>query len=191
MIVSDYELIKKINQGDKESLSILLERYQAMVYNYIRKNSKTNEDAEDLYQDIYIKIIRNLKNFKFNSQYKTWMFSIIRNKMIDNYRKKKLKLHSIDKSFKNNEGNLHDLISSEEDTPASSAVKLSEKEKLTIALNNLDPKLKEISVLKIYSSLKFKEIAEVLHMNENSVKTSFRRALKILKNDLKGVIDGL
>ncbi len=191
MIVSDYELIKKINQGDKESLSILLERYQAMVYNYIRKNSKTNEDAEDLYQDIYIKIIRNLKNFKFNSQYKTWMFSIIRNKMIDNYRKKKLKLHSIDKSFKNNEGNLHDLISSEEDTPASSAVKLSEKEKLTIALNNLDPKLKEISVLRIYSSLKFKEIAEVLHMNENSVKTSFRRALKILKNDLKGVIDGL
>lgn len=177
----DFPLIKAYLKGDLKSFESLLKKYEGILYHYLYRYSKTQQEAQDLYQDVYIKVVKHLKNFKMESSYKTWLFTIARNTVIDKMRRKKLTVHSMDQTIGAGNTDFHERIGDIKNTPSTALTKGMGKQKIRLMLDDLEPRLKEICLLRFYSELKFREIASVLNMNENSVKTCFRRALEILR----------
>jgi len=89
-MLSDEELIKQCNEGDKKSLEKLIERYRGFIYNVSFKMTANGEDAADLTQEILIKVITKLAGFKGESSFKTWLYRISINHIL-NYKKSSIK----------------------------------------------------------------------------------------------------
>jgi len=182
--VDDFDLIKSYLKGNLSSFDKLLKRYEGMLYNYIYHNVNSKEEAEDLYQDIYYRVIKYLKSFKMESSYKTWLFTIARNAVIDNFRKRNIKVLSMDNTINDDENkSFHDILTSEENTPSKTLSDSENEKQVTFLLNKLDSSLKEICTLRFYSDMKFCDIANILNTNENTIKTKFKRAMDILKEN--------
>ncbi|MFK7920337.1 MAG: RNA polymerase sigma factor [Bacteroidia bacterium] len=81
--ISDQELIKRTLEGDKESLTELIERHQGYIYNIAWKMVGNPQDAADLSQEALIKIITKLGNFNFASSFQTWAYRIVRNHFLN------------------------------------------------------------------------------------------------------------
>jgi len=84
----DEQLIRSYCQGNRDSFRILFEKYYQYVYRSFVFKGLPPADAEDYTQDIFMKLIKSLKNFKFLSSFRVYLLTIIRNKLIEYYRKK-------------------------------------------------------------------------------------------------------
>src|SRR5690554_7915446 len=89
MALSDSQLIYQFNYGDKEAFSQLIERYQHKEYNTTFRMLGNHEDALDLAQESFIRVYKNLSNFKDNSAFSTWLFWITTNLCHDELRRRK------------------------------------------------------------------------------------------------------
>ncbi|MBN2694831.1 sigma-70 family RNA polymerase sigma factor [bacterium] len=161
----------------------LLKKYERILFGYIINQVGSSEKAKDIYQDVYLKIIENIDKFKKESSYKSWLFLIARNTIIDFYRKKNIAAISLDKTTEDIDKPLHEIIPTEENTPSTSLSIKSENSSLSGMLERLEPSLREICFLRFHSELKFSEIADMIGSNENSVKTKLRKALSLLKEE--------
>ena len=86
---SDAELITKYLKGDEASLRILIERYLASVYRFVRGYVKNDSDAEDITQETFVRAWRNFHTFDHEKSFKTWIFAIAKHASIDALKKKK------------------------------------------------------------------------------------------------------
>ena len=89
MDYSDEQLINNYLKGDEKSLEILIHRYLKPIYNFVYRYVNNKQEAEDVTQEVFVKTWRNLKKFKRNKSFKTWIFSIAKNTAIDSFKKKK------------------------------------------------------------------------------------------------------
>lgn len=177
---TDEELARDSAKGDSEAFDILMKRYLAHVYNFLRRYGG-DTDAEDLTQETFFKAWKNIKRFKTGASFKTWLFTIARNTAFDKLRKKKPMLFSdaesdkglsIEETIQNPEL-LEDIFSKAEDA------ELLEKELLT-----LSPDDRAILLLHYREEMTFEEIAVVLKKPMNTVKSRHRRALLALRGRL-------
>src|SRR3989338_146778 len=86
---SDQQLIADYLTGDEKSLKILYGRYLKPIYSFVYRYVGGGQDVEDVTQDAFVKVWRNLKKFDQNKSFKTWIFSIAKNTAIDFLKKKK------------------------------------------------------------------------------------------------------
>lgn len=84
--MNDYELIKRIQEGDNEAIIVLHNRYADRIFHYIYMQTGSYHDTEELLQDVFYKAAKHLKSFKGKSSFKTWVFKIARHTVIDYYR---------------------------------------------------------------------------------------------------------
>jgi len=87
--ISDQILIRKYLQGDKKSLEVLILSYLKPIYNFAYRYVGSGQDAEDITQEVFVKVWRHLKRFDQNKSFKTWIFAIAKNTAIDFLKKKK------------------------------------------------------------------------------------------------------
>ena len=87
--VSDEQLIEWVAQGDASCLGTLFERHNRSVYQFVRQMTRHSEQAEDLVQDIFLKILRKAGSYRRQGSFKAWMFNIARNMTLDHLRKAK------------------------------------------------------------------------------------------------------
>jgi RNA polymerase sigma-70 factor (ECF subfamily) len=85
----DQDLISKYLAGDEKSLEILIEQYLKPIYSFVYRYTGSASNAEDITQDVFVRVWKNLKKFDQNKKFKTWIFSIAKNAAIDWLRKKK------------------------------------------------------------------------------------------------------
>ena len=85
----DQDLISKYLAGDEKSLEILIEQYLKPIYSFVYRYTGSASNAEDITQDVFVRVWKNLKKFDQNKSFKTWIFSIAKNAAIDWLRKKK------------------------------------------------------------------------------------------------------
>lgn len=168
---SDAELISGYFSGDEKALETLFRRYFRQIYAFIYKYAGGTKDAEDIAQETFLKVWRNLKKFDKTKSFKTWIFSIAKNTAIDFLRKKK------------------DVLLSEAETltdPALSPMKLSERTEkfrgLALAVGRLPQKYSEIISLRYDDGFSFTEIARFLGRKLNTVKSRHRRGILMLKS---------
>src|ERR1700754_2165670 len=94
---NDNEIISNVLNGDQQAYAGLVSRYQNYVFTLALRFTKNREDAEEVAQDIFIKAYKALADFKGNSKFSTWLYTIVNNTCITFLRKKRLEVHSLDK----------------------------------------------------------------------------------------------
>lgn len=179
----DTELIQKYLKGDEKSLEILVAKYLKPVYSFIYKNVGNANDAEDISQEVFVKVWKNIKKFDQKKNFKPWLFQIAKNASIDYLRKKK----SIPFSRFENEKGQNVLLESMVAKPLNLIEKFSDKRTLSVAMENLTSKEQKIIQMRHEQGMSFKEIAETFQESINTVKSRYRRTLanmkaKIVKN---------
>lgn len=186
MITTDQELIVKSLQGDNNAFEELIYRYDKAVLSIALRYVRNPDDAKDVYQEVFIRVFRGLKNFQFKSEFSTWLFRITTNVCLtyisgskENLR---VSLSDDDSEEERNNDLMYEGISPEEETTSKNL-----REIVDNAVESLSPKQKMTFVLKHYEGYKIREIAEILNCKEGTVKKYLFDAVNNLKKKLKPV----
>lgn len=195
--LTDDELVDGYLNGDISSFNQILGRYQARLFGYIYHYIGNRQEAEDIFQETFYRVIGNLKFYKKKGYFKAWLFRIAFNICIDHLRKKrKIRILSMNQQFSNDESeevSLENMVVSDAPSPAEIANDKEAQKLLREMIGVLSNEQKEVLFLRIYAGLSFKEISQVLGCSINTVLARMQYALKHLRNTLKekGVIDEL
>ncbi len=176
----DEDLISSYIEGDENALSTLVSRYLDDVYNFLYRLTGDLQIAEDATQESFIKVWKNIGKYKRGNNFKSWLFRIARNTAIDHLRKKKeINLSAFEDADAKNilthnlidtEPNALDLIQRAED--------IDYVQKL---LSQIDPKYREVLMLRESRDLTFEEIGKILGRPANTIKSQYRRAIASLR----------
>ena len=154
----------------------LIKEYQQPLYWHIRKIVFDHEDADDVLQNTYIKVFKNIKNFRGESKLFSWMYRIATNEALTFIKQKSKKL-----GLSLNEFNEKQVNQLEADVYfEGDAIAL----KLQLAVANLPEKQRLVFNLKYYEELKYDEISEILETSVGGLKASYHHAVKKIKNEL-------
>lgn len=159
----------------EDSIIEIYRRHYLDVYRFLICFTGNQNDAEDLTQEVFIRVLNNLSNFHTGSL-KTWIFSIAKHIAIDHYRKKKFSSIFTEAFFKQ-------LVSTEKD-PNDVIVQNEMKRAVQAAISKLKPDFRAVVILRGINEFSIKETAEILHCSESKVKVDYHRALKVLKKKL-------
>jgi RNA polymerase sigma-70 factor (ECF subfamily) len=158
---------------DQRAFGILVDRYQSKLLRFIRTiSSVRHEEAEDILQEAFIKSYRNLNSFDEQQTFSAWIYRIVRNETISHYRKRSVRPEGhLDMQ---EEGALdqfaHHL------NIAMEAEKAEEAAMLRKALDELDPKYRDVLILQYLEEKDYKEISDILHIPMGTVATRINRA---------------
>ncbi|MBW4890818.1 sigma-70 family RNA polymerase sigma factor [Mucilaginibacter sp. HMF5004] len=170
--VEDSEILEKFQDVKTRDLAfnMLLKKYQQKIYWHIRRMVIDHDDADDLVQDVFIKVWKNLPGFRSDAQLYTWMYRIATNECITFLNRKKLK----------NNVSFDDVSNELTETLADSTYFDGDKAqmKLQKALLTLPEKQKLVFNMKYYDDMKYEEISEVLGTSVGALKSSFHLAVK-------------
>lgn len=155
----------------------LMRRYQRTLFNVCARYLGNDRDADDVCQEVMLKVLYGLKNFEGKSKFKTWLYSITYNECITQYRKERRKRRLLDALSL-------DLLeeASDEKTP-----KLEERGGLDRWLIHVNPIDREILVLRFVAELEFQEIADIMHLGLSATKMRYKRALDRLREKFSGI----
>jgi RNA polymerase sigma-70 factor (ECF subfamily) len=179
-------LIKKAQRGNILAFESLVKNYDRQVLQLAYNMVNNTQDAEDIYQEVLVRVYKNLHRFEFKSEFSTWLYRVVVNYCINfNKKRRRLKAYSIDKEFQNGDENWKKSVKSEEQNPEESFLNLELSREIEAALQQLSPKQKTVFILRHYHGHKLKEIAEILKCSEGTVKNYLFRATQKMQRQLK------
>jgi len=192
MSQDNFEIIKKAQSGDMQAFESILKIYDRQVMNIAYSFRNSEEDARDIYQEVFLRVFRSLKGFKFNSEFSTWLFRITTNVCITYQRRKTRHVHdSLDREISRDEdetARLSDVISGN-DAADSYALSSELSEHIHSAVDQLPPQQKLVFILKHYEGYKIREISDMLNCAEGTVKRYLFTATNKLKEKLDFLSD--
>jgi len=179
---TDEQLVAEYLAGDEKSLEILIGRFLKPIYSFVYRYVLNSQEAEDITQDVFIKVWRHLKK-RFDpkkGKFKTWIFAIAKNASIDVLKRKKAVPFS---EFENAQGKntLLEKISDPGPLPDELFEQADMGRAIVLAMENLSPKHREVLVLRYNDHFTFQEIADILGESLHTVKSRCRRALAVLQ----------
>jgi len=178
--LNDNEIISKVLSGDQQAYAGLVNRYQNYVFTLSLRFTKNREDAEEVSQDIFIKAYRALADFKGNSKFSTWLYTIVNNTCITFLRKKRLETHSLDK-----EGVFEVADSQDSGLRANMVEQKSRVAMVNEAIRMLNADDAEIITLFYKAEQSLEEIARILRLETNTAKVRLHRARTRLKEKME------
>lgn len=181
-------LIKKAKSGNLEAFEQLILQYEKRIYNYCYRMTNSQEDAEDLAQEIFIKVYKNLKSFKGNSKFSTWIYRIAYNTCIDKYRKKEVATVSLTLNSDEEEKEID--LPSNDPLPEERIVSREEYDVVCECISELKPEYKNAVILRDIQNYTYDEIAEILNIPLGTVKSHISRGRAALRDALiaRGVL---
>ena len=172
---TDQKLLDAARSGDREALEELLERHQSQIYRFGMKMCGDREDARDVLQDTLLAMARGVRDFRGESSISTWLYTVARSFCIKKRRRSKFApetVHSLETDLAVDAKALADPAES----PAEALVGKRIEEGLAKAIGDLEPKYREVLVLRDMEGLSAKEVAEVLGIGLDAVKSRLHRA---------------
>ena len=172
---SDQELIKRYLTGNESSLEIIINRHKDRVFSYILMVVKSPQIADDLFQDTFIKVINTLKSGSYNEEGKFihWVMRIAHNLVIDYFRKKKrmpIKENSEDRDT-------FELINMKTESVEDLMITDQIHKDLRILIDYLPEEQKEVLLMRHYTGMSFKDIAEQTDVSINTALGRMRYAI--------------
>lgn len=190
MELNEKELVNKAKHGDQFAFEQLVYRYDRSVLSIAMRFVNDPDDAKDIYQEVFIRVFKGLKNFEFRSELSTWIFRITTNACLTHKKRNKeqMKVSLYDEPLNEKDDFpfkeiIDNGISPEEETSSKNLGEIIEE-----AVGNLAEKQKITFILKHYEGYKIREIAEILNCKEGTVKKYLFDAVKNLKSRLKPLI---
>ncbi|MCG8305976.1 MAG: sigma-70 family RNA polymerase sigma factor [Cytophagales bacterium] len=186
--LEDFRLIDQATiENDEQAFAELMKRYKKPVYHMILKMVRNVDDAEDLTIEAFAKAFKNLKRFKKDYTFSTWLFRIATNNAIDFIRKKKLETMSLDSSFKDDSGEAVKIdVEDNELNPMEETIKSQKIELIRIFVDKLPPKYQRLVKLRYFDELSYEEIAKELEAPLGTVKAQLHRARELMYDLVKG-----
>jgi RNA polymerase sigma factor (sigma-70 family) len=170
--VEDEEILEKFNieHTRNEAFNLLISKYQEKIYWHVRRLVIDHDDADDLVQEVFIKVWKNLAKFRSDSKLYTWIYRIATNECITFLNKQKQR----------NQTSLDDVSAELSESLVASSYFNGDKiqMKLQQALLTLPEKQRLIFNMKYYDELKYDEISEILGTSVGALKASFHIAVK-------------
>ncbi len=176
MLVNEKHIIELIKQGDQKAFSQLMTGYQDYVYSLTFKMLKSKEDAEEVSQNVFVKVYKSINSYNFESKFSTWLYTIAYRSSIDFIRVRKKNV-----SIEGTEG-LENKLHNDSKNPMEQK---NLKEIIKHCLSKLEPTDASIISLFYLQENAVKEIAEVTGLSTSNVKVKLFRARKILFNELR------
>lgn len=170
-------LVNKAKKGNIAAFEELIITHETRIYNIAYRMFNNEEDAKDLSQEIFIKVFENIRKFKGNSSFSTWLYRIATNLCIDELRRRKGKeTYSIDEEIETDEGNMKREYSDTNPNPEEIAMKKEEKHHIDNAINNLSEDHKAAIILRDLQGFEYNEISKILGCSLGTVKSRISRA---------------
>ena len=184
----EMELIRESQAGSRSAFDALVRQYEHQVLRLALHLTGSEQDAEDIYQEAFLKAYRYIGNFRFECSFYTWIYRIVTNLCLDQLRRRKTRREDhqvvLDRT-----GDEIDVLASVSDNRSFSnpARELDRKvlgEKIQTALGKLTPRERMVFELKHYQGLRLRTIGEMLNTTEETAKNTLFRATKKLRAQL-------
>jgi RNA polymerase sigma-70 factor (ECF subfamily) len=171
----DLELFKNVQAGDEQAFTVIFNTYYEPLYRFAARFVREAEIAEGIVQEVFVKIWINKNKINIVYNVKTYLYTTVKNHCL-NFIKQNKRISSLDEIT---EKRLININSPEEVYERNEKLKAINK-----AIERLPNRRKQIFLMKKYNELSYKEIAEILNISLNTVKTQMKRALKSLIKQL-------
>jgi RNA polymerase sigma-70 factor (ECF subfamily) len=167
---SDFALAKRVSKGDTSAFRTIVEKYKDMSLSLACSILKNEEEAEDVLQEAFLKVFKNIGKFRFNSKFSTWLYRIVVNTCLNAKEKSKDHLHT---EIENTE------LMVQEDTSGFGSLMESERANYIAEAFNL-MKQEEALLLRLYylCDLSIDEIKKVTDLSESNIKVTLHRGRK-------------
>ncbi|MCK4917142.1 MAG: RNA polymerase sigma factor [Candidatus Omnitrophica bacterium] len=168
------EALKRASEGNIDDFEVIYKATSGFVYSVALGITKNRSSAEDVVQEVFLKIYKSLNNFQFRSTFKTWVYRITINTAINKY-KNKLKYGSLKNKYEQEVR--YDYFYNQSESLID---KQDNKKFLAVLLDKLNVNQKTCIILREIEGLTYKEISEVLNVKVNTVRTRLKRARETL-----------
>lgn len=179
---TDWELVKISNENPRH-FRYIVERYQLRIFRYLKRISYfSNEDVEDMVQEVFIKVYRNMNDFESTDKFSSLIYRIAHNHLVDTIRKSNARP---DQNSIDDEGVISIIkaeINLEKDFASKEAI-----DKIKKTISQLPENYREVLVLKFLEDKKIEEIVDILRKPQGTVATLLRRGREILKKELSKI----
>jgi RNA polymerase sigma-70 factor (ECF subfamily) len=181
LVSPDADLIARAAAGDHAAFHALVEKHRAMVYRVAYQFAGNHHDAEDIAQDVFIKVYRSLDRFRHDAQLTSWMYRIVMNACID-YRRR----HAPAGAAPFGEEAEQRMLNTPEEAPGPEERAYAGElgEALEAEIQRLPPGQKMVFIMRHHQGLKLGEIAEALGLAEGTVKRQLHAAVHRLRQAL-------
>lgn len=189
---AEIALIQRVCDGDKEAFYELVRPYERAIYLAAKSILQNEADAEEAAQEAVLKAFTHIRSFRAESKFSTWLIQITINEARMKLRKEHAYLYeSLDEPASDEQGDYWPKDYADWREIPSEALQLQQlREALSKALNSLQPKYREVLVLRDIQQLSVAETAEVLGISELNVRTRLHRARLQMRDALAPGIDG-
>ena len=178
---SDEELVK-LTLGNQDYFLFIMKRYESKLLRYVLRISNIKkEDAEDLLQEVFIKVYQNLNEFDQKLKFSSWIYRITHNVVIDNFRKIKARPEIANLDQEINDRVLEN-IKSDFDITRETDIKYL-RDVMEKVLKKIDRKYKEVLVLRFFEDKSYEEMSDILKKPIGTISTLINRAKKQLRKE--------
>ncbi len=164
---SDDDLVEQIRLGDEKAAEELIKRYYTSILHYCKNHCFNQEKAEDLTQETFLKLFKNLSGYKGKKKFKAYLYTIANHLCIDESRK--IEVYPLD----------DEEVIEESDEMS----RIEDRSEIDHLLNVLSPEQREAIILRFGEELSFWEIARVMGCNMRTAQSRVRNALKIMRKE--------
>ncbi len=183
---TDEALAERARDGDVRAFERLVTRYQAPLYNYIRRMVGNASEAEDLFQDTFMKVYGHLDRFRPEGRFRGWLYRIATNTCRDALRRRKLRrVFSLDAGRNPGDAPPGERYASRAPNPAEKAAEAELAERLERAVQALPTKHRAVFLMARYDGMSYEEIAASLKIPVGTVKSRMNTAVNALMDALE------
>ena len=187
---SDERLLERFNVlADSHALEVLIQRYEAPLFNYLFRYLSNREAAQDVFQASFLQVYSKSDQFDPSKKFKPWLYTVATNQAIDYQRRNHRKTTiSLDASYGGDDdetaGTLHEILESAENDPSYAMDSSEQAQLVRDAVNELPAILRETVNLVYFEEMKYKDAADILGVPVGTVKSRLHAAMKKLAEKL-------
>ncbi|MBL8788055.1 MAG: RNA polymerase sigma factor [Deltaproteobacteria bacterium] len=185
---TDEALMQRFRSGERAVFRLLVARHQDRVFHFILRQVRQPETAAELVQETFLRIVKNADSFRAEARFSTWVFTIARNLCVDALRRQKHRnTVALDAPLRSDESDGATMLDRVKDLDPLQDDRLGDRRfsaALREALASLPSEQREVFLMRELEGLKFREIADVVGVPENTVKSRMRYALEALRQRL-------
>jgi RNA polymerase sigma-70 factor (ECF subfamily) len=187
--LGDDALLQLFQGGDAAAFEVLLGRYERPLFNFVLRFVRDREKAADLVQEVFLRVIQRSEQFQGQSKLSTWLYSIARNLCIDHSRRMVFRRHrSLDAPLASDgekSATLGDRVPAPTPEADRDSIAHELQAQIAAAVEELPDDQREVFLMRQVQGLAFKDIAEIVGVSENTIKSRMRYALERLQAALE------
>jgi len=182
-VPSDEQLLLALRNGDTDGLAVLVTRWEQPLFRFVYRLVERREDARDVCQETFVRVLRNAGHFRDGARFSTWMYQIALNLCRDHMRRKR-RWGALVVEERSEAEDRREPPDRTRPRPSEELESRERRIAVQRALGLLPAEQREILLLKEYEGMKFREIAEVLGCPESTVKSRMYQALETMRGHL-------